>query len=75
MHCFEPYFVDRDVGILSVDCPEREAALLKLGLGVIPLLVDDELLEAREEADLSEDATKLLKNENVDKLARSYFEN
>ena len=34
---------------------------MQLGLGVVPLLVDDELLQAREEADLRKDPTKLLK--------------
>lgn len=55
------YFVDRDVWILSINCPESEATLLKLRLGVVPLLIDDELLEAREEADLREDPAILLK--------------
>jgi hypothetical protein len=54
------YFVDRDVRVVPVDGPEGEAALLQLRLRVVPLLVDDELLQPREEADLREHAAVFL---------------
>merc|ERR1711884_594674 len=40
--------VDRDVGLPAVHRPESETALLQLGLRVVPVLVEDKLLEARE---------------------------
>ena len=50
---------------MTVDGPEGEAALLQLRLGVVPLLVDDELLQPREEADFGENAAEFLKKNST----------
>ncbi len=46
--------VDRDVRLALSQATQREAALLQLGLGVVPVLVHDELVQAGEEADAAE---------------------
>ena len=51
--------VDGNVGLRSIHVAECEAALLQLGLGVIPVLVQDEQLQTREEAHLAELPAKL----------------
>ena len=47
------HLVDWNVWLPPLHGPEGEAALLQLGLWVVPLLVGDELVEPWEEADLS----------------------
>ena len=37
--------VDGDVRLATVELPQSEAALLELRLGVVPVLVQDELLQ------------------------------
>lgn len=53
VHLF--YLVAGDVWLATVERAECEAALLQLGLGVVPLLGQDELLKPREEANLNND--------------------
>lgn len=43
--------VQRQLRLLAL-LPQRQAALLETRLWVVPFLLDDELLETREEADL-----------------------
>ena len=50
---------------MTVDGPEGEAALLQLRLGVVPLLVDDELLQPREEANFGENAAEFLEKKST----------
>lgn len=40
----EHLLVEGDVWLFAF-CPERQAALLQLGLGVVPVLIQNELLE------------------------------
>ena len=61
---FAPYFVDRDIRIVAVHGSESETALLKLGLWIVPFLVDDEMLETRKEAYFSKHATIFLREKN-----------
>lgn len=49
---FKHYFVDGNVRFLPVHCSKRKTALLQLRLWIIPFLVDDELVQPREETDL-----------------------
>ena len=49
------HLVDWNVWLPPLHGPEGEAALLQLGLWVVPLLVGDELVETGKEADLGED--------------------
>lgn len=46
--------VNGNVRFSSIHGPQGEAALLQLGLGVIPVLVHDKLLQSREEAHIAE---------------------
>ena len=48
------YIVHWNVRLSALHPPQRQTALLQLRLGVIPLLVDYELRQPREEADLGE---------------------
>ena len=48
------HLVGRDVRLASVHLAQGQAALLQFGLGVVPLLVQDELAQTREEAHLGE---------------------
>jgi hypothetical protein len=55
------HLVNRDVRIFPVHGPEGETTLLELRLGVVPVLIDDELLKTGKEADLGEHPAELLK--------------
>ena len=63
---FASYFVDWDIRVVSVHGSESEAALLKLGLWIVPLLIDDEMLETRKEAYLGKNATIFLREKYDD---------
>ena len=53
------HLVHRYIWLPSLHGPECETALLQLGLGIVPFLIGDELIEPGEEADLGEDLAVL----------------
>ena len=53
------HLVHRYIWLPSLHGSECETALLQLGLGIVPFLIGDELIEPGEEADLGEDLAVL----------------
>jgi hypothetical protein len=54
IYSIQSNLVAGNVRLATIEGAQGEAALLQLGLGIVPLLGEDELLQAREEANLAE---------------------
>ena len=68
------YLVHRYIRVLTVHGPECETTLLQLRLGVVPLLVDDEVLQTGEETYFGKQATIFLKKVNKVIQTRSKYQ-
>ena len=69
------YLVHRYIRVLAVHGPECETTLLQLRLGVVPLLVDDEVLQTGEETYFGKQATIFLKKSKQSYTATIWIPN